>query len=295
VLYWAVQGTNMFALWVLAHECGHRAFSPYTWINDVVGIVIHSALLVPFHSWRISHGNHHKHTNHIDQDTVFVPPKVSSAGAAAAREAFSESPIVSLGFIAFMFAFGWIGYLLVNVTGQKYARRANHFEPHSPLFRVHERPNIILSDLGLLVVFALLWYASSVYGLANVLCWYGVPYAVVNAWLVLVTYLHHSDRRVPKYNQTQWNFVRGAIGTIDRNYVWGLNAWVHHIHDSHVVHHLFSSMPFYNAIEVTRKHIKTILGEHYVEDQRPLAVSLWESWRSCRFVVPSEGVAYFQQ
>ena len=54
-IYWICQGCVCTGLWVLAHECGHYAFSDSKTVCDVVGLVLHSALLVPYHSWRISH------------------------------------------------------------------------------------------------------------------------------------------------------------------------------------------------------------------------------------------------
>ena len=38
-------------VWVIAHECGHQAFSKWQSVNDAVGLVLHSALLVPYYSW----------------------------------------------------------------------------------------------------------------------------------------------------------------------------------------------------------------------------------------------------
>lgn len=45
------QGGIMTGLWVVAHECGHRAFSDSDLICDVVGLILHSALLVPYHRY----------------------------------------------------------------------------------------------------------------------------------------------------------------------------------------------------------------------------------------------------
>jgi omega-6 fatty acid desaturase (delta-12 desaturase) len=59
-LYWFAQGAILTGVWVLAHECGHQAFSDSTTLNNTVGWFLHSFLLVPYHSWRISHANHHK-------------------------------------------------------------------------------------------------------------------------------------------------------------------------------------------------------------------------------------------
>jgi omega-6 fatty acid desaturase (delta-12 desaturase) len=47
-LYWYLQGLTLTGVWVLAHECGHQAFSDYRWLNDTVGWLLHSALLVPY-------------------------------------------------------------------------------------------------------------------------------------------------------------------------------------------------------------------------------------------------------
>ena len=50
--YAAVTGTVAMGCWVLAHECGHGAFSDNRRLQDVVGFFLHSALLVPYFSWQ---------------------------------------------------------------------------------------------------------------------------------------------------------------------------------------------------------------------------------------------------
>lgn len=142
-------------------------------------------------------------------------------------------------------------------------------------------------------MFGILGYATHLFGFANVFCWYVVPYLWVNAWLVYITFLQHTDLRIPHYSNDEWTFVRGAIAAVDRDYGTMLNWWLHHINDSHVVHHLFSQVPFYNAITVTRKYIKKILGDTYVSDDNSLLSSLRTTWFHCRYVIPAEGVSIF--
>ena len=72
-LYAAVAGTVEMGLWVLAHECGHGAFSKDLRIQDTVGFVIHSILLVPYYSWQRSHAVHHRYTNHMELGETHVP------------------------------------------------------------------------------------------------------------------------------------------------------------------------------------------------------------------------------
>jgi omega-6 fatty acid desaturase (delta-12 desaturase) len=89
-------------VWVIAHECGHQAFSESKQLNNAVGWVLHSGFVpsfvflsrqsvcklllfsfrlgVPYHSWRISHAKHHAATCHMSQDQVFVPWTRSEVG-----------------------------------------------------------------------------------------------------------------------------------------------------------------------------------------------------------------------
>lgn len=72
-IYAFAQGLVFTGIWVIAHECGHQSYSPSKTINNTVGWFLHSALLVPYHSWRISHARHHAATGHLTRDEVFVP------------------------------------------------------------------------------------------------------------------------------------------------------------------------------------------------------------------------------
>lgn len=45
------QGAVATGVWVIAHECGHQAFSKWQAVNDGFGLVLHSVLLVPYYSW----------------------------------------------------------------------------------------------------------------------------------------------------------------------------------------------------------------------------------------------------
>ncbi|PKI61069.1 hypothetical protein CRG98_018514 [Punica granatum] len=51
-VYWLLEGCITTGIRVVAHDCGHQAFSDYAWVNDVVGFILHSALLVPYFSWK---------------------------------------------------------------------------------------------------------------------------------------------------------------------------------------------------------------------------------------------------
>ena len=51
-------------------------------MQDTVGYILHSALLVPYFSWQRSHAVHHSRTNHIDEGETHVPMKAANADGA---------------------------------------------------------------------------------------------------------------------------------------------------------------------------------------------------------------------
>ncbi|KAI9497792.1 delta-12 fatty acid desaturase [Zychaea mexicana] len=300
-LYWIAQGVVGTGVWVIGHECGHQAFSPSKAINNGVGMVLHSALLVPYHSWRISHSRHHKATGHMSKDQVFLPSTRSAVGLPARdldpegdgpHSAFDESPIAALWGMFLMFGFGWPLYLLTNIAGQKYPGWASHFNPYCAIFEENQFWDVMQSTAGVSVTIAILTYLGQTFGPLAVIKFYVIPYFGVNFWLVLITYLQHTHPDLPHYRENVWNFQRGAALTVDRSFGI-LDYFHHHISDSHVAHHFFSTMPHYHAVEATH-YIKKALGKHYQSDMTPIADALWQSWKQCRFVEDEGDVVFFK-
>lgn len=299
--YTVVQGLFGTGIWVLAHECGHLAFSDYNWVNDTVGWVLHSYWLVPYFSWKYSHGKHHKATGHMDRDMVFVPQRkksyLQSRGVDSVEELVSDSPIYTLLQLVFQQTAGWIFYLLFNVSGQalpeKAAWQKNHFNPASVLFEARDYWYIVLSDVGILAQLLVLytWYKN--YGAFNLAVNWFVPYLFVNHWLVFITYLQHSAPEMPHYEAEKWNFARGAAATIDREFGFVGKYIFHDIIETHVLHHYVSRIPFYNAREASEE-IKKVMGKHYRHSDENMFVSMWHSGRWCQFVDGDNGILMYR-
>ncbi|KAI9184009.1 hypothetical protein H9P43_003062 [Blastocladiella emersonii ATCC 22665] len=310
--YWVAQGVVCTGIWVIAHECGHQAFSSSKAVNNFMGYILHTPLLVPYHSWRITHGKHHASTNHMTQDQVFVPHTrdevLAENPALKARfesadfhhghdSLFDESPIKSLLTMLGMLLFGWPMYLLWNVSGQSYPEYgwANHFRPSSPFFRSRDFFDVLISDVGVLAMLGALGYAGSVFGAAALVKFYVIPYLFVNMWLVIITFLQHTHRDLPHYSPEAFTFLRGAVATVDRDYGI-LNYFFHNIADSHVAHHIFSQMPHYNAVKATEIIRNVLKGTPYYNiDTTPVAKALWNTWRDCKYVEPvdSQDILWF--
>lgn len=299
--YVYAQGLFGTGIWVLAHECGHLAFSDHAWVNDTVGWVLHSYLMVPYFSWKYSHGKHHKATGHLTRDMVFVPKTkqqyLEAHDANHVDELLSDAPIYTLYQLVAQQTVGWILYLFSNVTGQALKDvpfwKKNHFNPSLVIFEARDYWYIVLSDVGILLQLAVLYTWYKQFGGFNVLVNWFLPYMLVNHWLVFITYLQHLDPKMPHYEAHQWNFARGAAATIDREFGFIGKHIFHDIIETHVLHHYVSRIPFYNAGEASEA-IKKVMGKHYMYSDENMWVALWKSGRWCQYVDGDNGVMMFR-
>eukprot|EP01133_Synstelium_polycarpum_P007911 gene7911-9287_t len=284
--YFLAQGIAGASLWILGHECGHIAFSPSKNLSYSIGFIIHSFLLVPFHSWRISHSKHHKGCGSLDLDQAFLPNSREGLGLEPLEKdphpnephgMLEETPLATLVNMFLVFTLGWPLYFLTNLSGQKYSGWTSHFNPYCGLFDKSQFYNVVSSTIGVGGMAYLLSLGSKILGSDVIVKYYLVPYLFVNFWMVLITYLQHTDPALPHYRDGAWTFQRGAALTIDRDYGWLLNNIFHNTTDAHVVHHFFSTIPHYHAKEATR-YIVPILGKNYVYDNTPIHRALWKSW-----------------
>ncbi|KAJ9131282.1 Fatty acid desaturase [Pleurostoma richardsiae] len=312
--YTFLQGLFGTGLWVLAHEAGHGAFSTSKTFNDIVGWIVHSALLVPYFSWQMSHRRHHKATGNMERDMVFVPRTREQHASRIDKLAHElgglteETPLYTLVMLIGQQLVGWPNYLLTNVTGHNnhekqregrgkgrrngFCGGVNHFDPRSPTFDNKEAKLVVYSDIGLLLAISTLLFLGHTFGWVNMAVWYILPYFWVNHWLVAITFLQHTDPTLPHYTADEWNFVRGAAATIDRDFGFIGRHLFHGIIETHVLHHYVSTIPFYHADEASEA-VKSVMGKHYRADvaEGPIGFmkALYKSARMCQWVEPSEG------
>ncbi|KAJ9548186.1 hypothetical protein OSB04_020729 [Centaurea solstitialis] len=276
-VYWILQGSVQMGIWVIGHECGHHAFSDYPWFNDTVGYLLHTGLLAPYFSWKYSHRLHHSNTASLENDQSFVPKKSRT----------SQHPTGRLLRLITLCTIGWLLYICFNVSGHKYEKFANHLDPKSPIYNDRERFQILLTDIGLLVTSYGLYKLALAQGFTWLVTIYFGPLVIVYGFLAVITWLHHTHQSLPHYDSTEWNWLSGALSTMDRDYGI-LNTVLHHVTDTHVVHHLFVTIPHYHTLEAT-KAIKPFLGDYYQFDDTPIIKAMWREATECFFVEADEG------
>merc|ERR1711869_189616 len=118
----------------------------------------------------------------------------------------------------FHLVFGWPAYLLSGATGGSEYGLTNHFVPVKPfsdgLFPTEtHKKKVWISAAGVLAVIGALTFASTKVGFLPIFLLYVLPYMACNFWLVLYTWLQHTDVDVPHFNGDEWDWVKGTFMT----------------------------------------------------------------------------------
>eukprot|EP00879_Flechtneria_rotunda_P031806 GHRR01034790.1.p1 GENE.GHRR01034790.1~~GHRR01034790.1.p1 ORF type:complete len:103 (-),score=17.55 GHRR01034790.1:424-732(-) len=87
---------------------------------------------------------------------------------------------------------------------------------HSLTCKLSSALQIVLSDFGLAAALYVLYMAAQTWGWFWLIKVYVVPYLFVNFWLVTITYLQHTHPNLPHYEDDEWDWLRGALATVDR-------------------------------------------------------------------------------
>lgn len=262
----------MWALFVVAHDCGHGSFSRYKSVNALFGHFLNALILVPFHPWRISHRKHHKNTGNFEKDEIFYPMSETEYSRihSFARFVYRE--------LYFLVGFAYPIYLIKGYGHP--AENISHFSLKSELFTKEERPMVATSLIWMSVMATFLTTCALRFGLNKVIIYYFVPYFIYCFWLTMVTFLHHTEPGSKWYNTKTWSYVRGNLESVDR--VYGIFEHFHHDIGTHVIHHLFPAIPHYHLREANAA-LKPFLGSlQKTESQSPLnqllpSVHAWQA------------------
>lgn len=289
-LYWIAQGTMFWALFVVGHDCGHGSFSNNKKLNDFVGHMTHASILVPYHGWRISHRTHHANHGHAENDESWHPV---GEGLYRGMESVEKIGRLKLPWALFAYPF----YLWQRSPG----KIGSHYDPECDLFVPRERDDVLTSAACWFAMLALCGALTVKLGPLLMFNLYFVPYWVNVVWLDAVTYLHHHgfDKKVPWYRGEEWNYMRGGLSTIDRDY--GIFNKIHHDIGTHVVHHLFPQIPHYHLQEATEA-VKPVMGEYYREPKKAegplplhLVAPLIKSFNEDHYVLDHGDVVFYQK
>jgi len=244
-LYWYIQGTLYTSIFVLGHDCGHSSFSAYPLLNDVMGTILHTFILAPYYPWKVTHNKHHKNTANIDKDEVFYPQRITELEAKKEKESPVAKTSSVLNVPYFGVGIGWFYYLICGYS----PRTINHFNPFDPIFYNKHFTGVMISLSAYLFMFYVMFLYSTRYGFLNLISFHLIPVFVFACYMVMITFLHHTEVDVPWFSNEEWDYVQGQLSTVDRHY-GHVHSVIHSI-GTHQIHHLFTKVPHYHLEEAT--------------------------------------------
>ncbi|CAF0862352.1 unnamed protein product [Adineta ricciae] len=239
-LYWYIQGTLYTSLFVLGHDCGHGSFSFYPLLNDIVGTILHTWILAPYYTWKLTHNHHHKNTNNIDKDEVFYPHRGEPYEPSISDDIFFWFPGI-----------GWFYYIVYGYA----PRTVSHFNPFQPIFYDRHFFGVCSSLAAYLGMCYLMYLHACTYGFVTLFVYHLIPVCIFASYMVIITMLHHTEIDVPWYADSEWNNVKGQLSTVDRHYGYA-HSIIHSI-GTHQIHHLFTKVPHYHLEEATEHFRRT--------------------------------------
>ncbi|KAI0826451.1 fatty acid desaturase-domain-containing protein [Irpex lacteus] len=301
LFYWWWQSLVFTSFFCIAHELGHGTLFHSRYANDIPGFILDTFILLPYYAWQATHNIHHKAVGSIERDENYVPhlrdhyklPPQERATRADYAEVFDETPAMTLFRMVVMQVFGWWCYLSrvrFNAMGPKsYPEGTNHFSPYSALYKPEQRLAVMIS---LLLAFGVK------FGWLSLLMYYFIPYVLCNHWIVMCTFLHHSDPSIPHYRKAEWTFLRGVVATVDRPLLgWIGRFFFHNVSHDHIAHHFFSSAPFYNQPQITAA-IRSVLNDDYNYDStygvQNSFYALYRSFTECVFVEEDGDIVFYK-
>lgn len=228
-LLWLFVGTALTGFFVIGHDCGHRSFSNRNWINNSVGHVMFLPLIYPFHSWRILHDYHHKHTNKLGVDNAW--------DACTVENYENASPLIRWAYTKIRGRFWWLGSIAhwakLHFDWSKFAGKQ----------REQVRFSVIFALLGGAIAFPTLLIATGIWGFVK---FWLLPWLVYHFWMSTFTLVHHTTPEIAFKPAETWNEALAQLsGTVHCSYPRWVEFLCHDI-NVHIPHHVSTGIPWYN-------------------------------------------------
>jgi omega-6 fatty acid desaturase (delta-12 desaturase) len=222
-------------LFLIQHDCGHRAFFANRKANDWVGRVISVLTITPYDHWRHAHAIHHATSGHLgrrgvgDVDTLTVDEYLARSPWPRFRYRAYRHPIV-------MFGIGPVFLFLLQ----------NRF-PAGFMRQWRSWMSTMATNLAVLTIAGLLIWAVG----AKMFFLIQAPVLLVSAsagvWLF---YVQHQFEYTFWSKSETWNMQEAALRGSSHYDLPPVLKWFSANIGVHHVHHLYSLIPYYRLPKV---------------------------------------------
>ncbi|MEM6718168.1 MAG: fatty acid desaturase [Bacteroidota bacterium] len=226
-------GLTYLSLWLIGHDCGHSAFSNNKKINQWVGSIATSFMLMNYENFKRSHNMHHNFVGNIERDEAFGPK--------AKRKDFLVQRIVRcivlIPFLAYL-----LGILLPSLT--KTPGYVNYFWPDKTKKSIQAFGFVVLQIVGLVLIASFLPFIYFTFvGI--------IPILVSWLFFLVTTFLNHTGEHTKWYPNKIWTYDKGVFNTINLSYGPVIDYFLIGLGRDHFAHHINPSIPHYKLKQAT--------------------------------------------
>jgi acyl-lipid omega-6 desaturase (Delta-12 desaturase) len=254
-------------VFIIQHDCGHRAFFRSRRANDLLGMVCSMVTLTPYAGWRRQHAQHHGVWNNLDRrasgaDIYSTCLTLEEYRALPPRQRFwyrfSRHPIVA------------------NILVPPFVFLGLYRLPFDmPAGWERERRNVYLTNLGLVVLYGGLVLALGAADVAVIQLGIIVPAAIVGVWLFSV---QHRFERSAWARQDDWNFDDAALKGSSYLRLTPVLRWLTGNIGLHHLHHLNPRIPNY-ALQECQNTVAGMIATRtigFFDALRATRLALWD-------------------
>ncbi|HYE44482.1 MAG TPA: fatty acid desaturase, partial [Caulobacter sp.] len=255
-------GAFLVRLFLIQHDCGHRAFFRSAAANDWLGRVIGVLTMTPYDYWRRTHAIHHATSGNLDRrslggvETLTVEEYRALPRLQRAAYRFYRNPLVILG------------------LGPTYLFALQHRIPVGLIKDPAAWRSVLGNNFGLALLIGaeLLLTGSPTALLAHLAI--VVVAATIGVWLF---YVQHQFEDASWRRHPEWSTLDAALQGSSHLALPAPLRWLTANIGAHHLHHAASRIPFYRLPEVLRDHPQ-LTGKRVdlAGSFRALRLALWD-------------------
>ncbi|MEO5912809.1 MAG: fatty acid desaturase [Luteolibacter sp.] len=262
------------ALFVIGHDAAHNSFTPYGWLNRLLGRLVLLPAWHPYTSWVFAHNTlHHGGTNLRGKHPDLVPLTKEEYDRLPRwrqlLEKFYRSPL-GPG-LSYLIGF-YLGYILFPAKGLLLSRR-----------RQFQWDRLLVLGFFVLQVLGMYLLALRTTGLFLPPLAYAffdtiLPWVLWVQFMGFVTYLQHTHPRLAWYDDPkEWSFYHVQLKSSTHVvFPYPIERLLNNIMD-HAAHHIDPTIPLYHLPKSQR-----LLEESCEEHAAVIRWSPWQHLELCR-------------
>ncbi len=219
----------LIRVFIIMHDCGHKSFFKSKKANDFWGYISGVLVFTPYSKWTKEHAIHHGTSGNLDKRGT------GDVWTMTVKEYMDSSFWKRMGYKAFrhpIFLFLMAPFLLFVIDYRLYKPKASKSDNIS----------ILMNNLGIAVLFLIGTYAMG-FGLFCAIMFPTIWMAAIGGvWLF---YVQHQYEDAYWAEQSQWDFVKGAVAGSSFYKLPKVLQWFSGNIGFHHIHHLSPLIPNY--------------------------------------------------